>query len=657
MPALIQSRRLRVFIGSDQQDWSASAGEFLPQWDSLSESGLVTVSATLQIIKVSTNPESIDPRINPARWRPGQPVRVEVTNSAGTYVVHPMGRLFILEEPDFPDPEAGIELQLGCRLAWHNTFEYDDEKTGITLGTSINSASAVRNLLLANEVPDGNISVSSWPYGLTVPDGKGPGGSFIQQAGELAYSNNYRYLYQNTSGTIVAGALDLSIGGPTVTVTLGSNDVAYQSVKVEGSPPDQIKVAGTGTVTTSVKYPIVDVVNIEGDSNGYKYWFTFAGNRQVTACALGGGQRRIGKITTKINKETNGSQVSIVTTIYEDAIRTGVSKGLLNTNYAPCGLDTWKITKRTQTYNQSKGGRLEEEIEEVKQRRFSYFDIESSFYGGGFYNIMDTVSRVTTTYTYASGEVIEKIERVEEQLQYLIDESTTGGDPPYIYPDTSLTEVKREIETWEKTGKNTYKKSRVEKYPRKFKDNAPESAGAPIASGTTTTTSTGENQPPRAELWDGGIITEDVEYQATANYTQPGGSTGRTRKRLFTLPYGFSQSQCQAMALLQIKLIAGRHRAVAVEMPVTDALLSAPPLFAFNIVHPDGAIYHYRADGVTWEHTADTCKVACSGILVGSTPAPTQQNPAPDPEPVTGTEVVANSIPVEANGLQVYATI
>lgn len=645
MPALIQSRRLRVFIGSDQQDWSASAGEFLPQWDSLSESGLVTVSATLQIIKVSTNPESIDPRINPARWRPGQPVRVEVTNSAGTYVVHPMGRLFILEEPDFPDPEAGIELQLGCRLAWHNTFEYDDEKTGITSGAATNSATVASNLLQANEIGAGNISLSNWPYALTVPDGKGPGGSFIQQAGELAYSNNYRYLYQNTSGTIVAGALDLSIGSPTVTVTLGSNDVAYQSVKVEGSPPDQIKVAGTGTATSSVQNPIVDVVIVEGDRSPYEY-----GNISCPGSGI------IGRTTTTVGWSTANNTVYHVTTTQEAAPPTAVAKDVTETEgMSPCSPRNWKTTKVERRYDLTREGRLTEEVQEIRQDRYTYFAGDKSNS-----TVHELVSRATTTYSYADGEVINRIERVEEQIQYLIDESTVEASGIFggARPDTSMTEVKREIETWTKVGDNTWKKSKVEKYPRKFKDNNPDTgAGASITAGSSTTTSTGENQPPRAELWDGGIITEDVEYQATANYTQPGGSTGRTRKRLFTLPYGFSQSQCQAMALLQIKLIAGRHRAVAVEMPVTDALLSAPPLFAFNIVHPDGAIYHYRADGVTWEHTADTCKVACSGILVGSTPAPTQQNPTPDPEPVTGTGVVANSIPVEANGLQVYATI
>jgi hypothetical protein len=650
MPALIRSRRIRVFIGADQQDWSTSAGEFLPQWDSLSESGLITVSATLEILKVSTNPESIDPRDNPTRWRPGQPVRVEVANSAGAYVTHPMGRLFLLEEPEFPAPGEGIVLELGCRLAWHNTFEYDDEKTGVTLAAELNSGSVVINLLKANEILQADMAITTnWPYGVVNPDGKGPGGSFIQQAGEIAYSNDYRFLYQNTAGTVVAGQLSLAIASPTATITLGTNDVAYQAVKTEGSPPDQIKVAGSGVVKTRLRYPIVDVVTVEGDKSLYKYSNFFG----IQTCA---GEGTIGRTTTKVDRTKNGALTNEVTIVREEGITAGVSKdpAVGASGLDICGLRKWKITTTTKTFNGAKFGRLEQEIQEIDQERFTYFVRQDGSSQIGF---VDLVGRTTTTYTYTQGETVERIERVEEQIRYLVD-GTLQNQPPFETPNTQLVEVKREIDTWEKVGKDTWKKSRTEKYPRKYKDNNPEGgSGAPITSSTTTVSNSGQTQPPRAELLDDEYSLEDVEYQATINYTQPGGGSGRTRKRLYTLPYGFSQAQCETMAQLHLKLIAGRHRAAIVELPVTDALLTAPPLFPFNVVEPSGRVLHYRADSVTWEHTVDTCKVAVSGILVGTTPAPTDEHPNPDPEPITGTIVVAGGVPVEASGVQVFATV
>jgi hypothetical protein len=640
MPALIRSRRIRVFIGADQQDWSTSAGEFLPQWDSLSESGLITVSATLEILKVSTNPESIDPRDNPTRWRPGQPVRVEVANSAGAYVTHPMGRLFLLEEPEFPAPGEGIVLELGCRLAWHNTFEYDDEKTGVTTGTALNSATAATNLLVANEMLSGQISLGTWPYALTVPEGKGASGSFVQQAGEIAYSNDYRFLCQNTAGTVVAGQLSLAIASPTATITLGSNEVAYQAVKTEGSPPDQIKVAGTGTVSTPIAQPIVDVVTVEGDRSQY----------QIPGISCPG-SGVIGRTTTTTAWQTSqdGNTLIHTTSTRLDAPPSGVAKDPLDTvGMSPCTARSWKVTTLIRQYNLAEQGRLSEEVEEIRQDRYTYIANTSNR------TVRDLIQRTTTTYSYTDDEIVTRVERVEQQAQYLIDESVDING----FPDLSLTEVKREIDTWIKVGDNTWRKGRVEKYPKKFRNSSPQvNAGAAVTTATSSTSGSGENQPPRAELWDGGNSTEDVEYQATINYTQPGGGSGRTRKRLYTLPYGFSQAQCETMAQLHLKLIAGRHRAAIVELPVTDALLTAPPLFPFNVVEPSGRILHYRADSVTWEHTVDTCKVAVSGILVGTTPAPTDEHPNPDPEPITGTIVVAGGVPVEASGIQVFATV
>lgn len=648
MPALIRSRRIRVFIGADQQDWSTSVGEFLPQWDSLSESGLITISATLEILKVSTNPESIDPRDNPTRWRPGQPVRVEVANSAGAYVTHPMGRLFLLEEPEFPAPGEGIVLELGCRLAWHNTFEYDDEKTGVTTGTALNSATVATNLLVANEMPSGQISLGTWPYSLTVPEGKGAGGSFVQQAGEIAYSNDYRFLYQNTAGTVVAGQLSLAIASPTATITLGTNDVAYQAVKTEGSPPDQIKVAGTGTVSAPIAKPIVSVEEVTGSKEGYlDCTGTGLVSRSTTITSWKDdtefyiGSSNLGFVSY------SGDLIVFSTTTYLEGLQAAVEPYARSPS---CFLSHWKRSIYYKVFDRNKGSKLILEAWQEFQSVESFipqFGYKSRF---GF----SPTKLATMVYSYGADDVVTQTNYWErcparilrsnlEESEIDLDQGVTAHD------DTT---------TWKKTGDNSWQKTVSKKESGVLSKSDPSiTPSSIIATTSTTSTGTGENQPPRAELWDGGTSTEDVEYQATINYTQPGGGSGRTRKRLYTLPYGFSQAQCETMAQLHLKLIAGRHRAAIVELPVTDALLTAPPLFPFNVVEPSGRVLHYRADSVTWEHTVDTCKVAVSGILVGTTPAPTVGNPTPDPEPITGTIVVADSVPVEASGVQVFATV
>ena len=140
--ANITSRRLRVLIGPDEQDWSLAVGGFGVGLSALDESGLLPIRGQLEILPVLSAPESIDPAENPTRWHPGQPVRIQVPNQSGAWVDHPQGRLFILEEPDLPEEQGGILLQLGGRLAWHDSFEFDDDQTGVTVGTATNCARA-----------------------------------------------------------------------------------------------------------------------------------------------------------------------------------------------------------------------------------------------------------------------------------------------------------------------------------------------------------------------------------------------------------------------------------------------------------------------------------------------------------------------------------
>jgi hypothetical protein len=111
------------------------------------------------------------------------------------------------------------------------------------------------------------------------------------------------------------------------------------------------------------------------------------------------------------------------------------------------------------------------------------------------------------------------------------------------------------------------------------------------------------------------------------------------------------------MALKHIALIAGRHRGALVEFPLSTALLTAPPLFPFNVVMPDGEVRHYRCDGLAFEHTEEGAKVLGVGILVGTTAAPTEAVPTPAPVPLTAVAVVDDEDFVVDDSDQIYAVV
>ena len=149
MAVFTPARQLRVFIGADAQDWSACAGRFVPGKASLGEDGLIGITASLEIQTNLLNPESTDPENNPARWRPGQLVRVQVPNAAGTFVDHPQGWLYLLKEPTLDDETGILPLELGCWLTWGDSQEPADDVSAVQVGTETDYSAIAQRYLEA----------------------------------------------------------------------------------------------------------------------------------------------------------------------------------------------------------------------------------------------------------------------------------------------------------------------------------------------------------------------------------------------------------------------------------------------------------------------------------------------------------------------------
>ena len=172
MTANLTARKLRVLIGADLQDWSLAAANFAPSQESISQAGLVKHFATLDILDLLSNPESINPKANPARWREGQVVVVDVADD-GDWVR--VGNLRLLEIP--AASEGLITLQLGCWLAWAAKVSKEGDRSGITLGDETNAAVVAERLLVAAGIPLDSINLGDWEYIQRWPlqkEGNGP---------------------------------------------------------------------------------------------------------------------------------------------------------------------------------------------------------------------------------------------------------------------------------------------------------------------------------------------------------------------------------------------------------------------------------------------------------------------------------------------------
>lgn len=603
---------------------------------SLGEDGIIEITGTVSIQYSTNPPESLNPQDNPTRWRLGQTVTINIANSSSFLVAHPLGTLFILEQPERPAPGQGIQIEVGGRLSYWNYEQLDGDESGVSLGTLENCATVATRLLEAAAIPSGNIALGTWAYSLNYPVGK-KGGGFTAQAGELAYSNStidgIRYLYQSASGNVVSGLTGTDLGTALVTVNVGSDDGRYEPIRAGQAPSETVKAAGVGNIVTA-RTTTIETTESTGDRSDYE---------TGSASCPGNGVIQRATVRQSFNVPVDGS--SDITFTTKSTLSAPRSAVYLDSEWSggrsPCGLVQWKRVTNVRTFEQvgGVGGKLIREKETTEQRAFSLSRDRSNTLAWRDAKI------VTTDYSYDNTDLIVERLTTEEVAEATVDDLTT--DPFRV----QVGRINKNV--WAETGREEFKLTETEEVARIINDSSAEEFGANPwarqATVTTRTSASGNTQPPRTEYWNSAVAQREVHYEGTASYVQPGGASGRAIETFFTVPYGFSDDQCQAISLLQSKLQIGRYWAYVIELPITDALLAAPPLFRVDVVEANGDTRHFLADGDVWSHTLTKASVVCTGIWIGTTPSGGSFIPA-DSEAVT-----AQGVTVTAQGEDVYA--
>lgn len=614
MASDIRARQLRILIGPDQQDWSAHYKTFGVNYDSLndeSDQGLVKITADLTIGRTITPPESLNPRINPTRWRPGQTVYIQVRNDADDGWLDPwFSRLIITEEPEAPGL-GDLQVRLGCKLTWADLFELDDERTGISYGTAEDSNLVASRLLQASEVLPSDISLNTWAYTSNRPIGKNTR-SFAGQAGELAYSNNWRYLYQTPAGTITDRELTFdSTTAEISTVTIGTNDIIWEPLNDPQQPPELTKAAGIGYDLSDIANPNVSDDPVTGDFNDYdpSAFGTGTVKRTITTDSFNLG-------TPNSNPVVAPSKTNRVQT-YELEVTIFQNPGL------PTQLVEYTDKVIIKTYESGFTDPTRAKlirIEETLLQRGKSIDPNDNFIN------MRLVYRKITTFTYGTNEAISRLQSTEEQAEILLDETSLN---PW-----DLRVTREEDSTWAEYAPGRYEQVDVVGIARIAKDSNVDKATQNIWALVTTRTpkpTNNPNTPPTTEFFS---VTNEAEqhYEGEASFIHPGGATGRNRQRLFTVPFGFSDAQMVLMASKHRDLLRGRHRGDEIELAINDALLTSPPLPRVDVSF-NGDAFKYLGDALSFESTQTRATAHCLGIwlaggyqetLVGGVTTPSQ---------------------------------
>ncbi len=243
MTANASASVLQILVGSDQQDWSDARMSFEAGVNQRDRSGLFKITGRLTLACINTAPESLNPRINQARWCRGQIILVNEINSTGSYVRHRYGWLYILKEPCPPSPKnPKLELEVGCILSLRDYREPSEDQSGIDLGTATTRTTAIGSLLAAAGINTWIGEVPLYPIAYPLPKERG---SYVAQAGEIAYAG-LKALQQLNDGTITA--VDLRLPGinatPLMVATVGRDEVQYTPQIGAETPVEELIATG-----------------------------------------------------------------------------------------------------------------------------------------------------------------------------------------------------------------------------------------------------------------------------------------------------------------------------------------------------------------------------------------------------------------------------
>lgn len=571
---------LRVKIGTDAQDWSTSVGQFQVGYESL-ESGDVATRGTLVILQTLLSPESLDVEVNPSRWGPGTAVTVEIPNAAGTYIDHPQGHLYILSDPALPK-DGQITLELGCWLLWGGSNAPEGDESGVTYGTAETCDLVATRLLEAADIPSASIDLSTWPYSVSVPLPKGDG-SYPGQAADLAYSNDWQYLYQDSDGVIRDRQISLTPGSPQITITLGSNDIDFERFRDQVPPFEITRAAGEGVSVDAVSTPITSFATEE------------------EALDVGEATRTIATTESYVYNPGVSVQTTSISDVSEDY------RLIPWASEFPSGSGSATRDKKTTTKTWALTGpphRLTQEVIVTRQARGIVNPAEVS-------NITteDEIARTTRTPTYGADGQIASMQTEERVAEVLHDKASIN---PYV-----TRAARRVTTTWSQLDTNRWRVEIITRTARIVQNpNVQSNLWTFTLKRDVKTSNDGSTAPPAVELWAGPYSEAAQEFSGEATWVHPGNPSGRTRKDLKQIPYGFSDLQMEGLAAKHRDLAIGRQQGAILPLPITDALLALDyPLFQVNVVQ-GATTYKYLADGLQFIHEYGESRAACVGILL-----------------------------------------
>lgn len=593
----VAGRQNSTIIGG--QNWSDFIVEFAPIRGALEEDGILSVTGTMTIAKHPDNPSSIDPLLNAALWKRSQSVRLQVANDAGTLIDHPFGYLFILKVPILSTDGQLLTVEVGDYLALANKREVPGDNSGVTLGTAVDFSVICQNYLESAGIPTANINLgSAWGYDKAISIPK-DNFNALAMAGKIAYASDFRVLYQDSAGVVRVHQVTVTPGTPSL--SFNASVIPAEWLEPEFQPataPELVKVEAVGETVTAVTTPITDTqssTDLEIFTSSSYVFSSFGeyifGNLTITISNVDA--RREEQRREKQPESVvfgNSSSIKVVTDdtidryFYED----------IGTGSGPYRLKA-KISVSEQAAGIIDGD--ENAIPETYRIVFEGWEFDS-----------DGVITSHNVTTYA------------RQKEYAPDD--TFGLQWRI--------IKSFDEDWQEQTTNSYKYQAVTKVAAVTQSQSFNALNDSNKWALRTTAfegkparEQGDNTPPAPDLWEGPYNITEQNYSGQATYTPPGGASSITATEVIEITegLGISDAVCASMAAKWAQIYGGKEYAMALTLPVNDALLAIDsPLFQVTYT-VDGRVRTYLVDAQAYSHTFDESICEALGILIGDVAA------------------------------------
>lgn len=649
------ARGSRILVGGS--DYSTALVE-ASDWQSspLSQSGLITTTASVRLGTVRNLPGSLDDRSNNL-WRIGQTVTIDVANSIGTLKRHPAGTLRILSS-EYDVKTATLTLRCGCLLsllnfkAPTNSEEAEIDYENFTARTAI-----VTKLLKLAGITKATIPALPYPinYPLRIS------GSYIETVGKLLYSAGYVGWIDDTETFRVkpvsftaTSTISLQIGGDT------GDELWYERLTSAEAPREIIKVNGVRPVAQLPEYP-------------KNYTTTRYSTATQVDPSLDEDDIVISKEVVEEDYNDTTKKLTITRDIYTPR---GLALPSLKHEFPTSLIQSEKRTEIKEFESTGKEGKLLKV--EVNSRKLSgavLAEYIAYLQSGGdtTFATPNELILAERSLSYHDYDIKNRPTQIETYLYQTEAELLSNTNHNWemeagIPSDRKLSSI--QTETWEHRGGREWQH---QVYAKKTLGKlAPEAIEAALEASTDTQdiidskrrqrklalahdsqsslieiSNSGQTVPPAPERHPPKVNYEEKQVCGEATFATAGGNPYKERERTYTIEYlqGKKQiaseaeeevdyttdkdnddeecndAQCKAIAQIEGKLLFGKFKGQDIGMDIKDSLFSWEPLMSITCTEPSGIKRKYLLDDAHWIIKQQECLCNFGCIWIGDVAA------------------------------------